>query len=143
MSVFTYDPKQVIVTIGGVPMSGFSDGTFLEIDRNEPTWNVVVGADGLVTRGKTNNFTGTVTFTLKQSSPSNDVLSGLMAIDEATNRGVFPILVKDLSGNSIYFGGRCWVTQYANSTFGKDISDRQWVLMMDEADMFVGSNSES
>ena len=143
MSVFTYDPKQVIVTIGGVPMSGFSDGTFLEIDRNEPTWNVVVGADGLVTRGKTNNFTGTVTLTLKQSSPSNDVLSGLMAIDEATNRGVFPILVKDLSGNSIYFGGRCWVTQYANSTFGKDISDRQWVLMMDEADMFVGSNSES
>ena len=143
MSVRTYDPKNVIVTIGGVPMSGFSDGTFLEIDRNEPTWNVVVGADGLVTRGKTNNFSGTLTLTLKQSSPSNDVLSGLMAIDEATNRGVFPILVKDLSGNSIYFGGRCWVTQYANSTFGKDISDRQWVLMMDEADMFVGSNSES
>lgn len=143
MSVRTYDPKQIIVTINGIPMSGFSDGTFLEIDRNEPTWNVVVGADGLVTRGKTNNFTGTVTLTLKQSSPSNDVLSGLMAIDEATNTGVFPILVKDLSGNSIYFGGRCWVTQYANSTFGKDISDRQWTLMMDEADIFVGSNSES
>jgi hypothetical protein len=51
--------------------------------------------------------------------------------------------VKDISGNSIYFAGRCWVTQYANSTFGKDISDRQWSLMMDEADMFVGSNSES
>lgn len=143
MSVRTYDPKQVIVTIGGVPMSGFSDGTFLEIDRNEPTWNTVVGADGLVTRGKTNNFTGTLTLTLKQSSPSNDVLSGFMAIDEATNSGVFPILVKDLSGDSIYFAGRCWVTQYANSTFGKDISDRQWSLMMDEADIFVGSNSES
>lgn len=143
MSVRTYDPKQVIVTINAVPISGFSDGTFLEIDRSEPTWNTVVGADGLVTRGKTNNFTGTVTLTLKQSSPSNDVLSGLMAIDEATNAGVFPILVKDLSGNSIYFGGRCWVTQYANSTFGKDINDRQWTLMMDEADIFVGSNSES
>lgn len=143
MSVRTYDPKQVIVTINGIPMSGFSDGTFLEVDRTEPTWSTVVGADGLVTRGKTNNFTGTVTLTLKQSSPSNDILSGLMAIDEATNTGVFPILIKDLSGNSIYFGGRCWVTQYANSTFGKDISDRQWTLMMDEADMFVGSNSES
>ena len=143
MAVRTYDPKQVIVTIGGVPMSGFSDGTFLEVDRNEPTWNIVVGADGLVTRGKTNNFSGTLTLTLKQSSPSNDVLSGFMAIDEATNSGVFPILVKDLSGNSIYFAGRCWVTQYANSTFGKDISDRQWTLSMDEADVFVGSNSES
>jgi hypothetical protein len=143
MSVRTYDPKEVIITIGGVPMSGFSDGTFLEIVRNEPTWNTVVGADGLVTRGKTNNFSGTLTLTLKQSSPSNDVLSGFMAIDEATNQGVFPILVKDLSGNSVYFGGRCWINQYANSTFDKAITDRVWSLTLDEADMFVGSNSES
>jgi hypothetical protein len=143
MAVRTYDPKQVIITISGVPMSGFSDGTFLEIDRNEPTWNTVVGADGLVTRGKTNNFSGTLTLTLKQSSPSNDVLSGLMAVDEATNAGVFPVLVKDLSGNSIYFSAQAWVTQYANSSFGKDISDRQWILTMSEADVFVGSNSSS
>ncbi len=143
MSVRTYDPKQVIITINGIPMSGFSDGTFLEIDRNEPTWNMVVGADGLVTRGKTNNFSGTLTLTLKQSSPSNDALSAIMAIDEATNAGVVPVLVKDLSGNSIYFSARAWITQYANSTFGKDINDRQWVLSLDEADMFVGSNSSS
>lgn len=143
MAVFTYDPKQVIVTIGAVPMSGFSDGTFLEIDRNEATWNTVVGADGLVTRGKTNNFSGTLTLTLKQSSPSNDVLSGFMAIDEATNRGVFPVFVKDLSGNSIYFSAQAWITQYANSTFDKNITDRQWVLTMAEADIFVGSNSST
>lgn len=143
MSVYTYDPKNVIVTIGGVPMSGYSDGTFLEITRNEPTWNLVVGADGLVTRGKTNNFSGSMVITLKQSSPSNDVLSGFMAIDEANNTGVFPILVKDLSGNSIYFGGNCWITKYADSTFGKDISDRTWTLNLDVADIFVGSNSAS
>lgn len=124
-------------------MSGFSDGTFLEVDRNEPTWNMVVGADGLVTRGKTNNFSGTLTLTLKQSSPSNDVLSGFMAVDEATNAGVVPVLVKDLAGNSIYFSAQAWINQYANSTFGKDISDRQWTLSMAEADIFVGSNSES
>lgn len=143
MAVRTYDPKQVIVTIGGIPLSGYSEGTFLEIARNEPTWNTVVGADGLVTRGKTNNFSGTLTLTLKQSSPSNDVLSGFLALDEASNSGVFPVLVKDLSGDSIYFSGQCWVTQYANSTFGKDITDRQWTLTLSEADIFVGSNSES
>ncbi len=143
MSVRTYDPKQVVITIGGVPMSGFSDGTFLEVDRNEPTWTMVVGADGLVTRGKTNNLSGTLTLTLKQSSPSNDVLSGFMALDEATNSGIVPVFVKDLSGNSTYFSARAWVTQFANSTFGKDINDRQWVLSMDEADIFVGSNAES
>lgn len=141
MAVATYDPSEVVITISGVPMSGFSDGTFLEIDRNEPTWNTVVGADGLVTRGKTNNFSGTLTLTLKQSSPSNDVLSGLMALDEANNTGVFPILVKDLSGNSIYFAGQAWITQYANSSFDKAITDRQWVMTLAQADIFVGSNS--
>jgi hypothetical protein len=115
----------------------------VEIDRNEPTWNTVVGADGLVTRGKTNNFSGTMTLSLKQSSPSNDVLSSLMAIDEATNTGVFPILVKDLSGNSIYFSADCWINQYANSTFDKAITDRQWTLTLAQADIFVGSNAES
>ena len=68
MSVRTYDPREVIITIGGVPMSGFSDGTFLEIARSEPTWNMVVGADGYTTRGKTNNFSGQVTITLKPLS---------------------------------------------------------------------------
>ena len=143
MSVRTYDPKQVIVTIAGVPMSGFSDGTFLEIDRNEPTWTLVVGADGLVTRGKTNNFSGTMTLTLKQSSPSNDILSALMAADEASNAGIFPVLVKDLSGNSVYFSATAWVNQYANSTFDKAITDRQWTFSLSEADMFVGSNSNT
>jgi hypothetical protein len=143
MSVYTYDPASVVCTIGGVPISGFSEGTFIEIDRDEPTWNKVVGADGLVTRGKTNNFSGTLTLTLKQSSPSNDVLSGFMAVDEATNTGVFPMLIKDLSGNSIYFSESSWVTQYANSTFGKDISDRQWIISCAQLDAFVGSNANT
>ena len=143
MSVRTYDPKQVICTIGGVPISGYTEGTFIEVARNEPTWSMIVGSDGLVTRSKTNNFSGTLTITLKQSSPSNDVLSGFLALDEATNSGIVPVLVKDISGNSIYFSARAWINQYPNSTFGKDITDRTWTLSMDEADIFVGSNSLS
>jgi len=143
MSVRTYDPKSVIITIGGVPMSGFSDGTFLEVNRDEATWNKVVGADGYVTRGKTNNFTGTITLTLKQSSPSNDVLSGFMAADEISNVGIVPILIKDLSGNSTYFSAQGWIQQYPSSTFGKEINDREWVIALADLDLFVGSNAET
>lgn len=141
--VRTYDPKQVVISIGGVPISGFSDGTFLEIDRNDPTWNMVVGADGLVTRSKTNNYSGTMTLTLKQSSPSNDYLSGVLALDELSNAGVVPVLVKDLSGNSIYFSANAWINKYPDSAFGKDISDRQWEFSLDSVDVFVGSNANS
>lgn len=143
MGVRTYDPKAVIITVGGVPMSGFSDGTFLQIVRNEPTWNLVVGADGFATRGKTNNFSGLMTITLKQSSPSNDVLSGFIAADELTNAAIVPILVKDLSGNSTYFSGQGWVQQWADSTFDKAITDREWILALATLDLFVGSNAET
>lgn len=141
MSVRTYDASEVVVSIGGVPMSGFTDGTFVEVSRNEPTWNMVVGADGLVSRSKTNNFSGTLTLTLKQTSPSNDVLSGLLAADELSNQGVFPILIKDLSGNSLYFSAQGWISQYANSTFAKEITDRTWTISLADVDVFVGSNS--
>ncbi len=143
MAVRTYDPKAVIITIGNVPISGFSDGTFLEIARDEATWTKVVGADGYVTRGKTNNFTGTMTLTLKQSSPSNDVLSTFMALDEVSGTGIVPILVKDLSGNSTYFTAQGWVRQFATSTFGKDINDREWTIDLADVDIFVGSNAET
>lgn len=143
MSVRTYDPRSVVITVGGVPLSGFSDGTFLEVIRNEATWTTVVGADGYVTRGKTNNLSGQMTITLKQSSPSNDVLSGFITLDELSNAGIVPILVKDLSGNSTYFAGQGWVQQWANSTFAKDISDREWTITLATLDLFVGSNSET
>lgn len=43
MSVRTYDPKQVIITVGGIPMSGFADGTFLTVDRDDDQWAKVTG----------------------------------------------------------------------------------------------------
>jgi Protein of unknown function (DUF3277) len=143
MAVFTYDPKAVIVTVGGIPMSGYTDGTFVEISRDEDTWTKIVGADGYVTRGKTNNFSGTLTLTLKQSSPSNDVLSGFIQLDELTNSGIIPVFIKDLSGNSTYFSAQGWVQSYPDSTFDKAITDRSWVIALSTLDLFVGSNAET
>ncbi|MBX9744275.1 MAG: DUF3277 family protein [Chlamydiales bacterium] len=140
MGVRTYDPKQVIITVGGVPMSGFADGSFLTVDRDDNQWTKVTGADGTSTRIKSNNRSGNMIITLKQSSPSNDVLSGFANVDELTNAGVVPILVKDLSGNSIFFSATGWVKKYPSSEFGKDLANREWVLDLVDLDVFVGSN---
>ena len=85
MALRTYDPKQVVISIGGVPISGYADGTFLLIDRDENAFTKVTGADGTSTRVKSNNRAGSMTLTLKQSSPSNDVLSGFATLDELSN----------------------------------------------------------
>jgi len=143
MAVRTYDPKSVVVTIGGVPMSGYADGTFLVVDRDENSFSKVTGADGTTTRVKSNNRSGTMTLTLKQSSPSNDVLSGFATLDELANSGVVPILIKDLSGNSLFFSATGWIQKFPSSEFGKEINNRDWILDLVDVDMFVGSNAEN
>src|SRR5512136_789726 len=102
MPVRTFDPKQCLVVIGGVPMGGFADGTFVSVERTSDTFTKVSGADGIVSRSKTKDRSGTLTLTLAQTSPSNDVLTGFAVKDELSNSGIVPVLIKDLSGRSIY-----------------------------------------
>lgn len=145
MAVRTYDPKMVIITIGGVPMTGYADGTFVSVERASDSFTKVTGADGMVTRSKSNDKSGQITLTLKQSSPSNDVLSGFAALDEMSNTGVFPVSITDLSGHTLLFMPSAWIRKPANVEFGKELSTREWVLDFDKyelpASLIGGNNS--
>ena len=141
MALFTYDPAQVVITIGGIPMSGFSEATFIELAYTEPTWNMITGADGLTTRSKTNNYTATLTLTLKQSSVSNDVLSGLFEADRLSNAGVVPVMIKDLSGTTVMFSATGWIRQLPTMTFSKDVADRGWEIDLADVEYFIGGNA--
>lgn len=143
MSVRTFDPKAVIVTIGGVPMSGFADGTFLEITADVPQFTKTTGADGYVTRVKSNDYGAVMTLTLSQSSPSNDVLSAIFNADRLTNAGVVPILIKDMSGTSVIFAATGWIQQFPDTSFGNEINDRAWIFDLANADLFIGGNGEN
>jgi hypothetical protein len=143
MAVRTFDPKSVIIAIGGVPMSGFADGTFLEVTADTQQFTKVIGADGFVTRVKTNNYGGVMTLTLGQTSPSNDVLSGFLAADRVANLGVVPILIKDLSGTTILFSATGWIQQFPDVTFGNTNNNRAWAFDLAEMDVFIGGNGEN
>src|SRR6056297_3124698 len=93
----TYAADQVRIVVGGVPISGLADGTFVSISRDEQAYNKTTGADGTTSRSRTGNRAGTIAITLQQTSPSNDVLSGFMLADEASDQGVVPVLIKDTS----------------------------------------------
>ncbi len=143
MATRTYDPKSVLVTVGGVSMSGYADGTFLEITADNQQFTKVTGADGYTTRVKSNNYGGIMTLTLSQSSPSNDVLSGILALDRAANGGVVPVLIKDMSGNTVVFAATGWIQQFPDMSFGNEINDRAWIIDLADIDIFVGSNGEN
>jgi hypothetical protein len=138
MAVKTYDPKKVVVSVGGVPISGYADGTFVNISRQNDAFTSVAGADGEVSRAKSNDKRGEMTLTLLQTSLSNDVLSGIAQLDEKSNLGVVPVIVKDISGLSTYFAGSAWIKKMPDSGFGKEIENREWVFELAEMEVFVG-----
>lgn len=138
--VFTYDPKQVSLIVGGKIIQGFSDGTFIVAERDEAAFTKKIGVDGEGTRAKSNNKGGKITITLMQSSPSNDDLSAFAAADELSNTGAVPAYLKDNSGRTLVSSLTAWVQKYPNSEFAKEVSTRVWILDTDEIDIFVGGN---
>lgn len=140
MSVFTVDAKSVLVSVGGFPISGFVDGTFLEITADDQQFLKVTGADGYVTRVKSNDYGAVMTLTLSQSSPSNDILSGIFNADRLNNLGVVPILIKDMTGTTIIFSGTGWIQQFPDISYGNDITDRAWIFDLANVDLFIGGN---
>lgn len=139
--VGTYDPKQVILTIGGVPISGYADETFISIKRsNGAAFTKKRGADGSVERVNRNSYDFTVEITLQQTSNSNLVLDGFLGVDMASNSGVMPITVTDLSGASVFVAASAWVSEDPQLDFGTDTTSRKWVIETGPAVATVGGN---
>jgi len=143
MPVKTYDPKLVVLTVGGVPISGYADGTFIVVERSNDMFSKVSGADGQVSRAKANDRSGTVTVTLAQTSPSNDALQAIAVLDEKSNQGVKPVSCKDISGRSTFFSAFVWIRKVPNAEFGKEITNREWVLDCADLEMNVAGNPDS
>jgi len=140
-AVKTYDPKQIIITFGGVPITGFADGTFLSVSPSGDRFTKIVGADGEVTRSKSNDFTNEVTITLKQSSLSNDYLTGILNADRLANSGKLPLQVKDMLGTTLYFWKEAWIKAPPDVEEAKEMSDRAWVFDTGQSDIeYHGGN---
>lgn len=141
MGVKTYDPKQVVVSIGGIPISGYLDGTFIQVTRDEDAFAKKTGADGETSRAKSNSRGGSVTLSLAQTSLSNDALSALAAVDENTGNGVVPLLVKDVRGTSLIASASAWIKKLPDTIYSKEIEGREWVIDCADLQIFVGGNA--
>lgn len=140
MAVKTYDPSQVAIIVGGFNITGFADGSFITIARNADAFALYVGTDGEGTRAKSNNKSGKITITLAQSSDSNAILSGIANLDELSNNGIVPVLVKDNSGTSLYAAETAWIVKASDSEFGKELGSREWILETDNLAVFIAGN---
>lgn len=138
--VHTFDPKQLSVILGSKIITGFADGTFLTLERNEQAFTRKTGVDGETVRVKSNDKSGKATFVLLQSAQSNDDLSNIALADEAANTGVLPLTIKDVSGRTLASALTTWVQKFPNAEFAKEGAMRSWVIETDELLLFIGGN---
>ena len=126
--VKTYSPDRVKVIVGVAALSGFADGTFVDIEPLGDGVTSEAGADGEVARAMSLDTRHTITVTLQQTSRSNDVLSALHTADKISGGdGAVPVAVTDLRGTTL-FGGTGWVVKKAKATFAKGLEAREWTL---------------
>lgn len=138
--LYTYDPRLILISFGGVPIVGYADGTFLTVVRNNDMWAEVVGASGETSRGKSNDRSGLATLTLLQTSPSNDIISGFAIQDEVSNVGVKPFLAKDGLGTTTLFSATGYVKKLPDSGYAKEVGSREWTIFLVDLQVFVGGN---
>lgn len=130
MLLGTYDFTKVSLIVGTRQIKGFEEGTSIEADRDEDSFTKKVGVDGEVTRSRSNNSAGSVTFSLNQFSEDNKYLQDLANLDERTGAGVVPVKIVDSSNpkQEIVIATAAWVKKPAKKSYEGESGAREWVL---------------
>jgi hypothetical protein len=142
MPVRTYNPEKVVIIVGGMPMSGFADGTFVTIAMINDGITTQVGADREIARAINTDRRCDVNITLQQTSQSNSFLSTLFNTDMLScGSRVVPILVQDLCGDTIFAASEAWVVKPADIEFGNELTNRAWHIQTGQPSSYnVGGN---
>jgi hypothetical protein len=120
MAIASYDAKSVTVLVDGVYITGFAEGSFVECEKAEDTFQTSVGAQGDVGISEVNNPIGNITVTLQQTSPSVPYLNRL-----AASKRLVPIWVLSYNAPREKIGGtQARVLRPAQSTFSNSIESR-------------------
>lgn len=137
----TYSPKEVNLIVFGYNITGYSDGTFVEFQRNEDNSSSTVGADGRVGLAYNANKTGTCTVTLQQNSEANAFLSAIQNQQDVGGKLIRgPLVCTDPSGAQITVGINAHIMGTPTVGLGKELTDRTWTFMIERLDFVSKSD---
>jgi hypothetical protein len=143
MSVTTYDASQVTIVLSGLPLTGFGPDTFVNVEQDEDSFGLQIGADGEGSRSKSNNRSATITVTLLQGSQANDLLSALHNLDINSPAGdsIGPFLLKDNSGRTIINAAKAWIQKPPPVEHGREAGTREWIFRTERIEWtLIGGN---
>lgn len=137
-----YNPKKINGGWSNIPFLGYMDGTFIEIEYSEDAVTPHVGSQGDVSLVLNANRMATVTVTIIQGSPTNEKLSKKVPNAKLNSLPTGPISISDLNGTTLVSGKDAFIKKTAKVEFGKTITGRQWVFMIPDADINVGTGGD-
>lgn len=135
-----YRPADMSVIVNGQVISGFAEGTFITVERDEDAYTYAPSTSGEGTRVKNANKAGKITIVLNQTSPSNQIFSDAIKADELNNQGVFPVLIRDNSGNDVHKSEAAYIVKFPSTQYAKENSTREYVIQCENLEMNVGGN---
>ena len=136
----TYDPGQVSVTFGPIILSGFGDGEQIMVEPNVESFTLLMGAQGEGARTRSRDKSARVTVRILQTSETNDLLSAVQNLDRAAGEGIFPLMVKDNGGRSLFLAESAWIVAPPSSPFGSEAGVREWIFETDSMESLIAGN---
>lgn len=139
--VLTYNPKKNIIIYGAKQLTGFAEDDMITIKPLGDGMQIFSGADGEVGRSIDPNSTYEVTVSLATSSKSNEYLSNCFNKDRKTGNNMLPLIIKDLSGSTLFFAKQAWIKNFPESKRGRKISNQDWTFNTGQVDdPIIGGN---
>lgn len=120
----TFNFKDTVAIVGGIILTGFMDGTPIEAEKNEDTFNQHVGADGSVTYNESADETGTFTFTIKQDSSVVPMLDALLKSKESFN-----VSLNDTKRKKRVNGLDCRFSKNPNFSRGAEVEGIEYTIL--------------
>jgi len=143
--MYTYSPSDIGITFAGVNISGFSSDNVVRISRTDPLYTSKRAMDGTVAITQQRYSTWKVEIFLAQSSESNDLLNGVQKLLYENNIKLvqyLPLIIKDNSGNTMFFAKDVWIESLPELDFGQSLATRQWTFMCNDVECLIGGNAD-
>jgi hypothetical protein len=137
MALRAYSPQQVVVTVGGLPITAKAEDEFCTVAQNEEDSTLQMGADGEAAVMISNNLSGRVTIKVLGGSEANDICMAAYIVWKSTKVPT-AIFIKDLNGRSLHTAEKAWPVKVPDKAYAKAAGEVEWVFETDRLISFVG-----
>jgi hypothetical protein len=135
MTLRNYDSNEFSVSLGSVTInSGRGAAVFFSLEPLAEDFTTQRGADGEVTRSRSNNRGAIVKLTVMQTSQAHRDLHALRALDLAApnGAGVVAFQARDRLNGLRFEAEKAWIRKAPNEGFGREAAEREWELELGE-----------